>query len=244
MAKVVVHHIDEYMLALQSKELTSKESCSVWFYIDRLKYAESMPKGAGRTRTINLACKELNVLLGFEPKPEIVVPKTGAKVYAFLCEHTGENAPTRRTPCRLFEENDEALLTIMVPRCRYWDDDGIVQVNLWEKRYVTIPGWMDPTTYPNQDITLRWYLGFGANIDWPESWYKKLTAMSQENQFATIRLLNQKSFRGPKRKEIYDRVVAWLNDEGELGKWDIINLRNQYIDLECSRCSQRLYWSR
>jgi hypothetical protein len=102
----------------------------------------------------------------------------------------------------------------------------------------------DPTTYPSQELTLRWYLGFGANIDWPESWYKKLTAMSEENLFATIRLLNQKSFRAPKRKEIYDRVVAWLNDEGELGKWDIINLRNQYIDLECSRCSHHIYWSR
>lgn len=47
MAKVVVRHIDEYMSALQSKELTGEANRHAWFYIDRLKYAESLPKGSG-----------------------------------------------------------------------------------------------------------------------------------------------------------------------------------------------------
>lgn len=102
---------------------------------------------------------------------------------------------------------------------------------------------MKPSSYPNEAITLRWYLGFGADIDWPESWYNKLTSLDEKSRFAVIRLLNQKSFRAPKRQEARDRIVSWLNGEGQLGRWDIVNLRNEYIDRECASVSNKLYWS-
>ena len=245
MAKVMVRTSQEYMEAHNNKELSNKQQCEIQYYISELKCAEAMPIGSGRTRKINKNAQELNILLGFEEAPKVETPKTEAKVYNYLCFHYGENAPTAKSPKRLFVEGqDEPLLDIIVQKCANWDFDMLVDCNLWEKRAVTIPGWMDPNDYPNEDIALRWFLGFGGNIDWPETWYRKLCGMDEKTRFATIKLLNQKSFRAPKRQEIRDRIVSWLNGTGNVNRYDFVNIRNEFVDRECESVSHHLYWSR
>lgn len=198
-------------------------------------------------RDIREMRKWLNSRVGIkapERKPrEIVIEEPKGIEYNFLCEHLGENAPTRRRPIRLFvEEHDTVLLTEMVKRCAAWDDDYIVEICRWEKRAVRIPSWMKPEDYPHEEITLTWWLGFGADMEWPESWYRKLTILDEETRFAVIKLLNQKSFRSEKRQEIRTRLVNWLNGEGMPGKWDFVNIRNEYSDREAKAVSHRIYW--
>lgn len=198
-------------------------------------------------RDIREMRKWLNSRVGIkapERKPrEIVIEEPKGIEYNFLCEHLGENAPTRRRPIRLFvEEHDTVLLTEMVKRCAAWDDDYIVEICRWEKRAVRIPSWMKPEDYPHEEITLTWWLGFGADMEWPESWYRKLTVLDEETRYAAIKLLNQKSFRSEKRHEIRNRIVGWLNGEGMPGKWDFVNIRNEYSDREAKAVSHRIYW--
>lgn len=249
MAKVAARTSKEYLDILNSGDMLIISNHDVLNYISDLGAAERMPPGANRTRKINKLNKELNVIFGFEPttsiKPEVIPTQSTTKTIFYLCEHLGENAPTTRYPRRVWVDGqDDHLLDIVVQRCANWDFDMPVDVKLWEKREVTIPGWMNPDDYPTEDISLRWFVEFGGSMEWPESWYRGLNKLSEKEKYAAIKLLNQKSFRSEKRRDIRARIAAWLDGTGELGRWDLQNIRNEYIDRECECESHRIYWSR
>lgn len=244
--KIALHSKEEYQKAYDLK-MESFRPDQQWAFRQCMEFLfDSSNKP---TRALNLARKQLNILLGFDEDPEKdakALKKAAVKTVYLLCEHTGENGPTARTPRRVWiDGQDDHLLDITVKRCVAFDNDMLIDVKLWEKKAVELPIWMNTDEFiTSYGITLRWYLGFGGQLNWPESWYRKLTALDENTRFAVIKLLNQKAFRVEKRQDMRNRFEAWLNDMGELQKYDLSNVRNAYTDQEADRCSHHIYWSR
>ena len=224
-------------------ELWNKISGPVYFNLRELHSAiEHMSEGAPFTRIVNRTHTELRRAFGLETAPS--KPKVGHEI-ALLCEHLGENAPTKRLPQRKWiDGQDENLLEEMVTRCVSWDNDMLVEVRRFEKKIVTVPTWCTEEFYCANPVAIKYYLGFGAKMEWPKSWYEKLKELGTKERFAVIKLLNQKTFKVEKRRELRDRFVDWLNGEGELLRYDFVNIRNKFIDHECDCESNRLYWDR
>jgi hypothetical protein len=187
------------------------------------------------------------------------------KTARILFRHMGENSTTDHTPYALVVKEEGravhavtsggAPLTVSLDetgtRCISADWDALTSVNVYQVREVELPDWFNPQRYAALFIDLKYYLGRGAEIDWPEAWFDKLSGtrrFSAAQVLACIKLLKTRSFKSAFRQHLRDQLEAWLADPEprydspfSRRQWEC--LVNGYLALESKRLESSLYRS-
>lgn len=168
-----------------------------------------------------------------------------------LFKKNGENMTTPADPVRAFVEGkDEPLLTEKATFCVSFDNDMLVQANLYEVYDVVLPPWMSVEEWCADCV--GWKHAWGAGIDpsWSEEWQRGLRQLSNVERVAACKLLKTKTFRSDFRKSLRAQIENWLNTADTRThrsplserQWDAIC--DRHVALEAKRISNSLYHNR
>lgn len=139
------------------------------------------------------------------------------KTYKILYKHNGENADSAKDPHGVYEPG-AVDLTAQKTCCRNWDDNGLVNVNLYMVREVDLPDWLDVNDWVRNPVEWAYLWGMGAEIDWPEAWQRGLVGMPEAKRYTCAKLLKTAT-RSEFRKSLKAQLVAWLETAPEDRKY-------------------------
>ncbi len=200
------------------------------------------------------------------------------KTVQFLCKQMGENSTTSHD---LYSEIVNGKVKISVPRkdengrktlsydkiekdlseinmnetisvCLAFDNDMLVQKELWSIREVQLPDWLSGEEYLRMEIRFKYLWGFGCSMETPEKIQRFLLDISDEAlRLGYIKLLSTKNFKSPVRESLYNQVMAWIDTNPEDRKYgkplswkQEAMLVNRHVMLEAKQKSTSLYWRR
>lgn len=131
--------------------------------------------------------------------------------WSVLFEHRGENSDTAKDPVALW--SGQVDLSAKKTVCRNWDDNGLLKVQRYEVREVSLPIWFGFDDWLRNRVYWKFAWGMGVERDWPENWQRRLMGMSSEQQLAAVKLLKTETFRSLFRVSLRNQLVKWLDAE-------------------------------
>jgi hypothetical protein len=183
--------------------------------------------------------------------------------HKLLLQHCGENATTSHEPVAAVLSQEGDLVTARWPNgktdtvnlneektvCMAWDWDMLTKIRRWELGEQDLPDWMSVDEFLINQVAWKYYLGFGANPDWPRGWFHRLIKLGENAKYAAIQLLKVKSFRSGFRASLREQLEGWLNDPQPKyaspfspRQWEAI--LNRHVCLAARRTASSLYWRR
>lgn len=166
----------------------------------------------------------------------------------FLTRHDGELSYTTNTLVKVFDPATDAdKLNETVDVLASSDDWRLVTVKKYSTTDVEVPCWMDPASYPDRAIDMKYFLGAGGNEAWGREWFERLVSLDFGVRFACCQLLNTKNFRSDFRRSLRDQLVKWLNGESNYSSpfspKQLNCLLNSYVLRDAKRAEDNLYRS-
>jgi hypothetical protein len=125
----------------------------------------------------------------------------------------GENAGTVAPVVPLDKFTGD--LGAKVRRCLSFDNDMLVEINLYSVVNVTLPEWLPAWDWINTNIAYGYMWNRGVDPSWPESWQKGLLNLPAGLQVACAKLLRTKKFRSEFRLSLRNQLVGWLETPPE-----------------------------
>ena len=167
----------------------------------------------------------------------------------FLAEQLGENSDTAKDIVDVWQ--GQADLNEETQCCLNYDDNRLVSVKRYAVVEIDLPDWMDSQVYAKSvsyQVKYKWFVGFGGNPEWGANWFHALDRLGEVERYASIKLLNVKTFRSEFRKSLREQLEKWLNGDSlhaqpfSAKQWD--SVANRHVRLEADRASKSLYSQR
>jgi hypothetical protein len=138
--------------------------------------------------------------------------------HEILFKHTGENAPTARSPSDLWK--GQVDLGELVSRCRSFDDDGQTTVRLYEVATVTLPDWLPAEEWLREPIKWKYLRAVLRTKDLeleevPEYIARFLVELGTMYQLACVKLLATQKFRSEFRSSLCAQLESWMIERWE-----------------------------
>ena len=181
-----------------------------------------------------------------------------------LFQHYGENADTSKSPAAVVVSKsgdsvcvdwgkgaafDYVDMSKQKTCCMNWDNNMLVQVDLYAVREVELPDWLPVERWvfrSGVQVSLKWFLGFGGCVEWGREWFERLSGLGEAGRFACIELLKVKRFRSSFRASLREQLEAWLNDPApryespfSARQWD--SILNCHVARRAKQTSNALY---
>jgi hypothetical protein len=131
-----------------------------------------------------------------------------------------ENSDTPMDPVGPFDPkvHDEGFLAETGSFCFYWDDNRLVECNLYAVNEVFLPPWLSVEEWISNAIAWKYTWAAGIDPRWPEAWQRGVQTFSTAEKSAAARLLTthiHNRFRSAFRKNLAKHLVEWLETEPE-----------------------------
>jgi hypothetical protein len=218
--------------------------------VNRLEVLLAVENPSNRTKSsIRELRKWLNKIVEIDPpvrKPRAEKPEEDLSPYTHTLEFLGrrydENAPTKLSPTKPWSDEFLPLLDETVMCCVAFDNDMLVECNLYSKLSFTVPKWMDHSMFG--EITWNYFLAAGGSVKWSKAHYDRIhTIDSFDLRYAIIKLINSNP-RTDKRKAMKDRFLSWLDGADSIQRWDFVNICDEYTMRDAKNAATREYWNR
>lgn len=164
-------------------------------------------------------------------------------IHKILFQHFGENAGTEKDPIAV--GSCQVDLSTQARVCWSFDDNRIVEVNLYQVRDIVLPDWLRPEEWITHHVDFRYAWARGMKADTPEGRARRLMKLGPTKQYMCFKLLATKKFRSEFRKSLCEQLVMWLDGNSEhdqpfSGKqWEL--LITQYDANDCKRIDDVVY---
>jgi hypothetical protein len=135
------------------------------------------------------------------------------KTHQIVFINNGENVGTVAPFCSLDKFTGD--LQTKVNLCLSYDNDMLVQIDLYSVVDITLPEWLSVDEWTNDNIAYGYMWNRGVDPSWPESWQKGLLTLPGVTQIACVKLLNTKKFRSSFRLSLRNQLVDWLETAEE-----------------------------
>jgi hypothetical protein len=165
--------------------------------------------------------------------------------------HYGEISYTAKQPSCLLEDfNGDINEQVMC--CFSSDDFRLVPVNKYEVREITLPDFLSPKEWINNEVYWRYTWGLCKGlIDEPENIQRFLYSVRNEaTRLAIWKLYKTVNFRSSFRESLKDRLITWIDEPAEARQYDFPFSQKQldcivdkYTALEAKRLSTSLYYT-
>lgn len=137
------------------------------------------------------------------------------KTITVVGRHYGENLGTSATPIMSLAKALEIGIDLEAKGifCRSWDDDGLVESNVFSVLTIDVPDHMTEEYYCINHVQIKYLKGYGADLNWSKEIWDGLMALDNGYaQYLIIKILKTKKFRSEVRKNLKERFESWYKD--------------------------------